>query len=216
MEYFMGLVEKFVKQCRKPTGRIGKFVGRTMNFGHAKVRHWGISHISIKPDAIILDIGCGGGKAVQELAMSSPYGKVYGIDYSEDMIQLSKKVNEALIKKGLVEIKYGLVSSLPFADKFFDLVTAIEAYYFWPDLNNDLKEIKRVLKPEGTLLIVNEVYKDDRFEKRNNKWAKLSDMRIHTPNEYKDFLTEAGYHSVEIDTIPQKNWITAIAKKIER
>ncbi|HYA84313.1 MAG TPA: class I SAM-dependent methyltransferase [Candidatus Bathyarchaeia archaeon] len=211
----MGFVEKFVKQCRKPTGRFGKFVGRTMNLGHARIRHWGIGHISIKPDAYILDIGCGGGKAVQELAMSTPNGKVYGIDYSEDMVQLSKKVNETLIKNGLVEIKYGAVSSLPFADNMFDLVTAFEAYYFWPNLNNDLKEIKRVLKSEGTLLIVNEVYKDDKFEKRNTKWAKLSDMRLHTPNEYKDFLTKAGYHIVEIDNVPEKNWITAIAKKTE-
>jgi SAM-dependent methyltransferase len=98
----------------------------------------------------------------------------------------------------------------------FDLVTAFEAYYFWPNLTDDLKEIKRVLKPEGTLLLVNEVYNDDQFEKRNTRWVNLSDMRIHTPNEYKDFLTKAGYHSVEIDNIPQKNWITAIAKKIER
>ncbi len=172
--------------------------------------------MSIKPDATILDIGCGGGKGVQELARSCPNGKVYGIDYSEDMVQLSKKVNETLIKKGLVEIKYGAVSSLPFADHRFDLATAFEANYFWPNLIDDLKEIKRVLKPGGTLLLVNEVYKDDRFETRNTKWANLSDMRIHTPDEYKDFLTEAGYHSVEIDNLPQKNWITAMAKKMER
>jgi len=212
----VGFVEKFEKQCRKPTGRLGKFVGRTMNFGHAKVRHWGISRISIKPEYYILDIGCGGGKAVQKLAMSSPNGKVYGIDYSEDMVQLSKKINKTLIKKGLVEIKYGVVSSLPFADNMFDLVTAFEAYYFWPNLIDDLKEIKRVLKPEGTLLMVNEVYKDDKFEKRNTKWARLLDMQLHTPDEYKDFLAKAGYHIVKIDNIPQKNWITAIAKKIER
>jgi ubiquinone/menaquinone biosynthesis C-methylase UbiE len=187
-----------------------------MNFGHARIRHWGISHISIKPDAYILDIGCGGGKGVQELARSCSNGKVYGIDYSEDMVQLSKKVNETLIKKGLVEIKSGAVSSLPFADNMFDLVTAFETYYFWPNLIDDLKEINRILKPGGTLLVVNEVYKDEQFETRNTKWANLSDMRLHTPDEYKDFLTEAGYHSVEIDNIPQKNWITAIAKKIER
>jgi len=209
----MGFAEKFVKQCRKPSGRFGKFVGRTMNLGHNRVRHWGLSHISIEPDATILDIGCGGGKAVQELAMSTPKGKVYGIDYSEDMVQLTKKVNKALIKKGLVEIKDGTVSSLPFADNMFDLATAFESYYFWPNLIGDLKEIKRVLKPGGTFLIVNEVYKDDKFEKRNTKWAKLLDMQLHTPDEYKDFLTKAGYHIVEIDNIPQKNWITAIAKK---
>ena len=211
----MGLFEKYVMQCRKPSGRFGRFVGRSMNFGHTKMRRWGLSHISIEPDSCILDIGCGGGKTVKELAMSAVKGKVYGIDYSEDMVQLSKKVNDSLIKQSIVEIMYGTVSSLPFSDNIFDLVTAFEAYYFWPDLSNDLKEIKRVLKPGGSLLMVNEVYKDDRFERRNSKWVKLLDMQIHTPDEYKGFLSEAGYRIVKIDNLPEKNWITAVAQKSE-
>ncbi len=184
-----------------------------MNFGHTKVRRWGLSHISIKPDSCILDIGCGGGKAVNELAKSTAFGKVYGIDYSEDMVQLSKKVNESLIKQGVVEITHGTVSSLPFSDNMFDLVTAFEAYYFWPDLINDLKEIKRVLKPGGSFLMVNEVYKDSQFEKRNCKWVDLLDMQIHTPDEYKDFLTKAGYKIVKINNLAHKNWITVVAQK---
>jgi len=212
----VGFFEKFVRQCRKPTGRFGKFVGRAMNFGHSQVRHWGLGHISIKPDAVILDIGCGGGKTVQELAKSAPRGKVYGIDYSEDMVQLSKKLNDSLIKQDFVEVMHGSVSSLPFADNMFDIVTAFETYYFWPNLNDDLKEIKRVLKPRGTLLIVNEVYKDNQFEKRNSKWAKLCDMQLHTPDGYEGFLSKAGYHIVKIDNIPQKNWIAAVGQKNER
>jgi ubiquinone/menaquinone biosynthesis C-methylase UbiE len=139
----MGFLEKWLKQCQKPTGSFGRFAGRIMNFGHARIRRWGLSHISIKPDACILDIGCGGGKAVQELATLAPRGKVYGIDYAEDMVQLSKKVNGALIKQGLVEIMHGTVSSLPFTDNMLDLVTAFETSYFWPHFIDDLKEIKR-------------------------------------------------------------------------
>ena len=209
----MGFLEKYIKQCRKPSGGLGRFVGRSMNIGHSGIRHWGLSHISIKRNTTILDIGCGGGKAVQELAASCPNGKVFGIDYSEDMVALSKRVNKAFIEKGLVEITYGSVSSLPFKNNMFDLVTAFESYYFWPDLINDLKEINRVLKPGGKIFIVNEVYKDNRFEKRNKKWANLLNMQFHTPDEYKDFLNEAGYTIVEIDNIPQKNWITAIGEK---
>ncbi len=66
----MGLFKKFVMQCRKPYGRFGRFVGRSMNFGHTKVRQWGLSQISIKPDSCVLDIGCGGGKTVKEIASS--------------------------------------------------------------------------------------------------------------------------------------------------
>jgi hypothetical protein len=62
-------------------------------------------------------------------------------------------------------------------------------------------------------LITNEVYKHEKFEKRNLKWAKWGDMMLHTPEEYREFLTEAGYLDVEIFDIPEKNWITALAKK---
>ena len=206
-------MEKIVRQCRKPTGFFGRLIGRGMNTGHGNLRRWGLSHISINLDAFILDVGCGGGKAVQELARISSRGKVCGIDYSEEMVQLARKINKEFVGNGHVEIMHGSVSSLPFPDGMFNLVTAFETYYFWPNLIDDLREVKRVLKAGGTLLIANEVYKHEKFEKRNLKWAKWGDMMIHTPEEYREFLTEGGYSDVAIFDIPEKNWIAAIAKK---
>jgi len=40
----------------------------------------------------------------------------------------------------------------------------------------------------------------------------MANMQIHTPEEYYQFLTEAGYADVEVDAIPEKNWITAVAR----
>ena len=97
----------------------------------------------------------------------------------------------------------------------FDYVTAFETYYFWPDLINDLIEVKRVLKPGAFLLMVNEVYKDDQFAKRNSKWVNLLDMKIHTPDEYNGFLSEAGYRIEKINSLPEKNWIAVVAQKDE-
>ncbi len=209
----MGIMTKMVRQCRKPTGLFGKFVGMGMNTGHGKLQRWGLSHIAINLDAFILDVGCGGGKAVQDLAQISSTGKVCGIDYSEEMVQLAKKTNKKFVENGHVEIMHGFVSSLPFPDGMFNLVTAFETYYFWPNLIGDLKEIQRVLKTDGTLLMANEVYKHEKFEKRNLKWAKWGDMMLHTAEEYREFLTEAGYFDIVIIEIPEKNWITAIAQK---
>ena len=209
----MSFKEKMVLQCRKPTGLLGKFMGKRMNIRHSELWQWGLSHISINLDAFILDIGCGGGKAVQNLARIATSGKIYGVDYSQEMVQLAQKVNKKFIQNEHVEIRYGSVSSLPFANNMFDLVTAFETYYFWPNLINDLKEIKRILKPGGTLLMTNEAYTDKEFEKRNLKWSKLCDMMIHTPQEYLAFLTETGYIAVDISTFPKKNWITAVAQK---
>jgi ubiquinone/menaquinone biosynthesis C-methylase UbiE len=211
----MGFAEKFVKQCRKPEGLLGRFVGRAMNRGHAKVRRWGLSHVSVESHATVLDIGCGGGAALRDMASYFPNSKLNGIDYSQDMVLLATRVNKRMIEKGRIEITHGTVSSLPFPDNSFDLATAFEAYYFWPDLIHDLEEIRRVLKPGGTLLIVNEVYENERFHDRNKKWAAWADMHLHSPEGYRDFLAASGYLAIEIDEIPHRNWIAATGKKSE-
>jgi len=209
----MGFAEKFVRQCRKPEGLFGRFVGRLMNTGHAKVRRWGLSYVSVEPHATVLDIGCGGGAALRDMGSYFPDSKLWGIDYSQDMVLLATRVNKRLIEMGRIEISHGTVSSLPFSDNTFDLATAFESCYFWPDLIHDLQEIRRVLKPGGTLLIVNEVYEDERFRDRNKRWAAWAGMHLHSPEGYRHLLTASGYLGVEIDEIPEKNWIAARSKK---
>jgi len=65
------------------------------------------------------------------------------------------------IETDRVEIEHAFVSSLPYSDNMFNLVSGFETYYFWPDLINDLKEIYRVLKPGGTLVLINEMYRKE-------------------------------------------------------
>lgn len=75
---------------------------------------------------------------------------------------------------------------------------------------NNLKEIRRVLKPGGAVILINEAYRHDKFEKRNAKWARLGDFTYHLPDEFRQFLTDAGYSSIQIDVLEDKNWITAM------
>jgi ubiquinone/menaquinone biosynthesis C-methylase UbiE len=209
----MGIMQAMFKQFRKPTGWMAKFAGLGMNREHEKVWRWGLEHVAIAPDAVILDVGCGGGGAVKILAQTAPHGKVYGVDYSEDVLLTACRVNRALIEQGHVELKHGSVSDLPFPDAAFDLVTAFETSMFWPNPVEDLREVRRVLKPGGALLIANEAYVDARFEERNAKWSRWADFQLQTPEETRQCLVEAGYTQVEIDALPEKNWITAIARK---
>ena len=210
----MAIMQTFFKQFRKPTGWIAGLVGLGMNREHKKVWRWGLEHIAIQSDAVILDVGCGGGGAVRILAQAASRGKVSGVDYSEDVLRTARRVNHALVKQGRVEIEHGSVSDLPFSDDTFDLVTAFETTIFWPSLVSDLREVRRVLRPGGTLLIANEAYADARFEERNAKWSRLAGFQeLQTPEETRQCLVEAGYAKVAIDTVPDKNWIAAIAQK---
>jgi len=209
----MGLMEKMIKQCRKPTGTFGRVMARSMNYGHSKVTRWGLSHVSINKDYTILDIGCGGGKTVNTLAKTATEGRIYGIDYSEDSVLVASKTNKKFIDAEQVKILHASIESLPFPNDLFDLVTAVESYYFWPDLINNLKEIRRVLKPGGSVILINEMCRDERFEKRNAKWARMGDFTYHLPEEFREFLRDAVYSSIQIDVLENKNWITAIGTK---
>lgn len=201
----MGIMEKILKQARMPEGRFGAFWARFMNIGHSRLTRWGLSHISINKDDTILDIGCGGGRTVNTLAKIAAEGKVYGIDYSEVSVAVSTSKNKRLIDAGRVKILHASVDSLPFSDDMFNLVIAVESCYFWPDLVNNLKEIRRVLKPGGSVIIVNGIYRDERFEKRNSKLARMGDFTYHLPDEFRVFLKDAGYSSIQIEVLENKN-----------
>ncbi len=188
-----------------------------MNIGHGKLTDWGLSYLDIKEADIILDIGCGGGRTVNKLAKAAQKGKVSGIDFSDTSVKLSSKLNEQYINLGKVNIRKASVSSIPFPDNFFDIITAIETYFFWPDLGNDLKEVLSVLKPNGKLLIVSEFYKNSKNEKSINKWAKYSNtkdfMKYQTKEEFKQTFINAGYNDVEIKNHMKHGWICGIGTK---
>jgi ubiquinone/menaquinone biosynthesis C-methylase UbiE len=142
------------------------------------------------------------------LATKLPGGKVYGIAHSLEMVNLSKRVNKSFVGNGCVEINQGSVSSLPYSDNMFDIVTAFETIQFWPNLNEDLREVKRVLKPLGKLLVVNR-YPD--LEGQDASWAKA--LQIHSSEEYRERLSDAGYVSISIDDSSKPGWILVSARK---
>jgi SAM-dependent methyltransferase len=203
-------MEKMLKQSRKPTGRFGTFYAGLMNIGHSQVTRWGLRHVLINKNDTILDIGCGGGKTVNTLAKMATEGKIYGIDYSEVSVAVATNTNKRFINAGRVDILHASVESLPFPDDMFDLATAVESYYFWPDLVNNLEEIRRVLKPGGSLILINACYRGERFEKRNSNLARIGGFTYHLPEEFRVFLRNAGYSSIQIEVLENKNWITAI------
>jgi ubiquinone/menaquinone biosynthesis C-methylase UbiE len=183
-----------------------------MNSRHSKLTDWGLSHVTVKPEDRILDVGCGGGRTVNKLATLASKGKVFGIDYSDASVSVARKLNARPIELGRVEVLEGSVSELPFPRDTFDLVTAVETHFWWPDLPAGMREILRTLRPGATALLIAEIYKDPQ-SKIARLAEKLSAMTLLSPEEHRALFTDAGYADVEIITEPAKTWICALGKK---
>lgn len=199
--------------CGKPAGFFGRLSLRNMNRRHSPLTDWGLTHITVEPRFTVLDIGCGGGRTIAKLAASATQGRVFGIDYSPDSVAMSCKTNARAVAAGRVEIRQGSVSALPFADNAFDLVTAIETHFFWPDLPGDIRQVLRVLRPGGTFLLVAEIYKgaNTAAVRILEKQGARSGMALLTPGEHRQLLVDAGFANVQVFTDAGKAWISCTA-----
>lgn len=188
----MGFLKTMFTNCACPKGFLGRCMLRFMNFGHAPLTNWGLDHVNFSDGMVMLDIGCGGGATLKRLLKRSPEGMVYGIDISEESVVKAKNVNKQLLNKQ-VFVRQGSADSLPWEDQKFDVVTAVETVYFWPNLPQCFQEVKRVLKPGGQFAIMLEVIEGDSI------WTNVVEgMTVYSPEMLKDMLEQAGFGDVKV------------------
>ena len=192
----------FFSNMRKPEGKLGNIQLKSMNKEHTPVSLWGLKHLNISPDDVILDIGN---------RMAQGAKKVYGVDYSIESVNLSKEVNEDLIKEGRVEVHEGNVMDLPFEDNSFDIVTAFETVYFWPDIVKSFGEVKRVLKPGGMFLIGCEANGTNNLAMKF--FDKVVDMTFYEDNDLVGFLKSNDFKDVTVYLRDGKNKQEIIKKE---
>ena len=123
-----------------------------------------------------------------------------------------------MIERDRVEIQQGSVSRLPFADEMFDLAAAVETHFYWPDLSADMREILRVLKPGGALMIIAEVYKGGKYDQRAQRFAEVVNRLNYSyahlsVDEHRELFSNAGYTDVQVFEEYDKGWICATGRK---
>lgn len=208
--------KELIINARKPVGELGQQILDRMNESHEMMAKWGVTHLDIKKDSKILDIGCGGGRNIQRFSqLISDEGRVVGIDYSDVSVEKSFELNKEAIERGIVNVLHGSVSEMPFYDGTFDIVTGFETIYFWPDLINDLREVNRVLKKGGIVFFCNEaVYREGEMEKYDDL-VELLDMKIYPEEVLKESLEIAGFDDFKSYVNDENNWICITARKVQ-
>lgn len=105
------------------------------------------------PKGTLVDIGCGSGNLIIQIAESFPDLNLIGIDIASEILEFAKKraLDRSLGKR--IEFKIGNVEKLPFSNESIDFIISTFSLHHWVNPLKGFNEIHRVLKRDGTLLI---------------------------------------------------------------
>jgi ubiquinone/menaquinone biosynthesis C-methylase UbiE len=193
------------KQGSKPTGKSGYFMGKMMNLFHTGFYRKYYNNEFAEEPTKLLDIGCGGGRFIKYLAKKYGKYKLFGLDHSEEMVNLSIKDNLEFVKSGKVKIDKGSVTQLPYDNESINIVTAHETVQFWPDIDVSFSEIYRILQKDGCLYIIN------RYPPEGTKWWELA--KLKNESDFISAYEKAGFKKSEVYLTTKKGWI--ITKSIK-
>jgi ubiquinone/menaquinone biosynthesis C-methylase UbiE len=117
-------------------------------------RHFVTSQAAVLKDhGEAVDLGCGAGQLVMELARHAPGLHVTGIDLSQKMLADARQSAQQAFLRDRVDFRLGNVEEIPFPEQSLDLVVSTGSLHHWTDPLKVLNEIDRVLKPGGAFYI---------------------------------------------------------------
>jgi ubiquinone/menaquinone biosynthesis C-methylase UbiE len=118
------------------------------------LRHFVVSQAALMKDhGEAVDLGCGAGQLVIEMAQKAPGLHMTGIDLSEKMLDDARQSAQQVSLDDRVDFRLGNVEAIPYPDQSLDLVVSTVSLHHWTDPVKVLNEIDRVLKPDGAYYI---------------------------------------------------------------
>ena len=161
------------------------------------------NELNLKPHDVVLDAGCGLGRHLRHLARM-PELKIFGIDKNTwALTETAKSVAtmpDAQSKDYLFSIAD--ITKLPFADSSFDCVICSEVMEHIPDHEKALKELDRILKPQGTLAVSVPRFFTERicwfisWDYHNEEGGHI---RIYKKKQLREMLTRQGFKCWKIN-----------------
>ncbi|GAM96697.1 methyltransferase [alpha proteobacterium U9-1i] len=147
--------------CRKPECQFGDPQGlmgfaalAAMALKNGGQNRAALDALDIRPGDSVIEIGCGPGVALREaLRRTGKNGFVAGIDQSATAAHYAAHSVHSHVLKGRAVTMRASADDLPFRDAFFDRAFAVNTFQFWPEPARALREIARVLAPNGRLVI---------------------------------------------------------------
>jgi ubiquinone/menaquinone biosynthesis C-methylase UbiE len=185
--------EFVARQSRCPSGVLGRVIGRIMSFETATANDEALKMLDLGPADRVLEVGFGHGRTIERAAMMVPDGFVAGIDTSEEMVRMATRRCSRSIGSGRVRLAVGDSANIPYSTGFFDKALAVHTIYFWVDPTRHLRELRRVLRDGGRLVLG--------FRPKEDAMAGDFPDGVYTfyaPDQVSLILRQAGFEGVEV------------------
>ncbi len=160
------------------------YISNTLSF----LKNWA----EISPTDTILDVACGTGEFERLLLAEYSSQQIVGVDISEKMLAIAKQKFSAYPQ---VSFHIASASNLPFDNDSFDVIVSANSFHYFDDPLASLKEMRRVLKPDGKVIILDWC--------RDYLTCKICDLilkvfdpahqQCYTQNEFHRLLEEANF-----------------------
>jgi arsenite methyltransferase len=140
-------------QLQRPHGLLAPVTGWLLDRGNQRLNAQVIDMLAPRSGERILEIGFGGGVGLALLHARCPDARLAGAEISTAMLAGARRRFRRALDAETLELHEASVARLPWPDDGFDGVYTVNTIYFWPDVMAGLREILRVLRPEGRLIL---------------------------------------------------------------
>ena len=135
----------------KPSGTLGSLAGRFMLWTNKQDEVVGC--LAVRPGDRVLEVGYGPGGLIRLLADRTDAALIQGVDPAPAMRDLATRTNSAAVRAGRVDLRIGSADRTGLPGQSVDRVVSVNTVAIWPDLEAGLRELHRVVRPGGTVVI---------------------------------------------------------------
>ena len=199
------LARLIARQSRTPSGPVGQVYGRILDLDHRRINARAVAALDVA-DRDVLDVGFGGGVGLRR-ALRAGARTVTGVDVSAPMVAQARRRLRSDVAAGRVRIEQAGVEALPYPDGSFDRVLTVHTIYFWTDPSAGLRELRRVLRPGGRLLVATAA-KDVMARMPFTAYG----FRLFEEAELESLLTDAGLSEVVVER--DGSWVISHASRL--
>jgi SAM-dependent methyltransferase len=141
-------------QFARPSGPAGRLlIGPWLDRISRRANRLAIARLAPREGERILEIGFGGGALLALLLEAEP-AKLFAADASEAMVRRARRRFSSDVRGGGLDVLHSRVEALPLPDRTLDAAVSVSSLYFWDDLAAAMRELARLLRPGGRLVLV--------------------------------------------------------------